>query len=441
MKRILLALSLLVFSKLPAQLCMSPAISYQTDSFACTLTTADFNADGIPDIATANYHQNKNISILLGAGGGTFTYHTYLNAGNTPNGITSADFNNDGKTDLAVTNNTGQSVSIFKGTGGGNFSLFLTMTTGNSPNGIASADLDLDGNADLVVGNYYTGEIYVFAGSGNGNFGFAQTYTVGYSPDQILVKDLNTDGHPDLVVNCHSGTASVLLGGSNMVFSNPVSYLASALTSALTLADFNGDGKYDIASAGQYYNDVTILFGDGAGGFPTTQSFTVNVNPTFIAAGDFDLDGKMDLVIPFQYMDSIAIYLGNGQGGFGAPNYFTTGPGWVLPGDYDLDGRTDLAIAGGQKNISVLLNCSVVGVSEHSNVNNLSIYPNPGRGTIYAESDQLIERLKVSNSLGQLVFEERPDVTRYSFQLNTPGIYFVTIFSGQSLITKKVIVE
>jgi FG-GAP-like repeat len=84
------------------------------------ITTADFNSDGLADLAIANKASNK-VSILLGNGTGSFAIAVNNSVGLNPTSITSADFNNDGKIDLAVANNSSSNVSILMGNGAGIF--------------------------------------------------------------------------------------------------------------------------------------------------------------------------------------------------------------------------------------------------------------------------------------------------------------------------------
>jgi len=131
-------------------------VNYSTGTGPYDITTGDFNTDGKMDIATANYTTN-NVSVLLNNGTG-FSAATSFSGGLTSNylvGINSADFNLDGILDIAVIGyGTSSGVFILPGSGGGSFgsaNLFLSFTTGGSQIPLIIGDYNLDGNKDLAL--------------------------------------------------------------------------------------------------------------------------------------------------------------------------------------------------------------------------------------------------------------------------------------------------
>jgi hypothetical protein len=101
------------------------------------------------------------------------------------------------------------------------------------------------------------------------------------------------------------------------------SYHAGQNTFAYTTADFNGDGFMDVSVINSDARTVSVLFGDGAGGFGAPQIFPTEINPWSIASGDLNSDGKQDLIVASFYENKFAVLLNNGNGGFAAPNVFT----------------------------------------------------------------------------------------------------------------------
>jgi hypothetical protein len=123
-------------------------------------------------------------------------------------------------------------------------------------------------------------------------------------------------------------------------------------------ADFNGDGKLDLAAANNGDNTVSVLLGNGDGTFQTQVRYPTPSGPHSLIAADFNGDGKLDLAVANENASSASILLGNGDGTFQAHADYPTGSGAISPatGDFNGDGRIDLAIADyNQNTVSVLL--------------------------------------------------------------------------------------
>jgi hypothetical protein len=118
-------------------------------------------------------------------------------------------------------------------------------------------------------------------------------------------------------------------------------------SNAVAIADFNGDGKLDLALAGQTPGGdflVSILFGNGNGTFEAPQTFTMPSRPSFVATADLNGDGHADLVVADQ--NGLSVFLGNGNGTFQAPTLYSVGissPSIVIA-DLNNDKRLDLAV-------------------------------------------------------------------------------------------------
>src|SRR5271157_5414649 len=183
------------------------------------IAVADFNGDGSPDLAVTNLGDNT-VSVLLGnvvnqECDGSFQPQQTYPAGVAPYGIAIADFNGDGIADLAVTNTTAATVSVLLGEGDGTFPQQNPPTygVGEEPAGIAVADFNGDGFADLAVSSRQNATISVLLGKGDGAFQPQQAY--GGGNIGIAVTDLNGDGVPDIAaVDNGPNTVSILLGGT-----------------------------------------------------------------------------------------------------------------------------------------------------------------------------------------------------------------------------------
>jgi hypothetical protein len=127
----------------------------------------------------------------------------------------------------------------------------------------------------------------------------------------------------------------------------------------VTVGDFNGDGKSDLATANLSSNNVSVLLGTGTGSFGTATNFTVGISPRSVTVGDFNGDGKSDLAVANYASNNVSVLLGTGTGSFGTATNFSVGnrPLSLTVGDFNSDGKSDLAVANlYSSNVSVLLN-------------------------------------------------------------------------------------
>src|SRR5262249_39005412 len=128
---------------------------------------------------------------------------------------------------------------------------------------------------------------------------------------------------------------------------------------AVAVADFNGDGKPDLAIATLLSSQVSVYLGDGTGKFQLGSQFTTGRYPSALAVGDFDNDEKLDIAVVNQMSDMVSVHLGDGGGFFGTPRNFSveSRPGTIVAGDFTKDGQLDLAVGNvDEKTVSVLVN-------------------------------------------------------------------------------------
>jgi Calx-beta domain/FG-GAP-like repeat/Domain of unknown function (DUF4214) len=322
------------------------------------VAVADFNRDGKPDIAvTHGTFSTTFVSILLGDGAGGFAQSADLQLSQSTDGLLAADFNNDGKPDVFAGNSSTNTSQLLIGDGAGGFLAGINVVVPNNDHA-AAGDFNRDGRVDLAVtngGNF----IHVVLGDGTGHFGPATSYTVdpttSASFGSLAVADLNADNKLDLIGVGQSNGVSVLLGDGAGGFGTATSFSTGFRATAVAVGDFNADGKPDLAPAGN--KNVALLLGNGAGGFGPSTNYVVNQSPVDIAAGDVNGDGRLDVAtvnapsdnggIGAPQEDTATILLGDGTGKLRYTTVLTTGenPFSVAAGDLDGDGRVDLALA------------------------------------------------------------------------------------------------
>lgn len=233
----------------------------------------------------------------------------------------------------------------------------------------AVADLNKDGKADLIVPNG-SGSVGVLLGKGDGSFMSPVSYPLTYlSPTAAAVADVNGDGMPDILVsisNCvgnTNGCVAVLLGNGDGSFRTAIYYDAGAPnTYSLAVADFNGDGKIDIAVAdcspftGAACGLFGVMLGKGDGTFkPVSIYDSGGVGAWWVVTGDLNGDGKPDLVIGNLCPSTdcspstdgvVTVLLGKGDGTFELPVGYDSGGRTLVPtiADVNNDGIPDILV-------------------------------------------------------------------------------------------------
>ncbi|MFN7994237.1 MAG: VCBS repeat-containing protein [Bryobacteraceae bacterium] len=234
------------------------------------------------------------------------------------------------------------------------------QTVGAAPIFITTADLNNDGFQDLAVANTAlgTGSLSILLGNGDGSFQPQKFVAAGNYPRSIAVADFNRDGKLDLAVANEGpstgGTISILIGKGDGTFLSP-SFLISGLNPASVVAgDFNGDGFIDIAVANSQQfqttlqpGSVSVFLGKGDGTFGPASFFGAGFFPIAIAAADLNGDGKLDLATANFGGVTLAVLLGNGDGSFQPALFVPAGrePFSIAVADLDGDGHADLISA------------------------------------------------------------------------------------------------
>ncbi len=287
--------------------------------------------------------------------------------GRGPSSVQIADVNRDGRPDLVVANAGSDEVTVLLGDGRGGFTPApgSPYPAGHSPNDVAVADLNHDGNLDLVFANHETSYLTILLGDGRGGFSPAPSSPLTVHsrphPHGVAAADLDGDGHLDLVTDSWGeNKVTVLFGDGKGGFSSPGTTfdVGPHPYQRVRAADLNGDGRADIVTTNLDGASVTVLLSTGRRGVaPASGSpFPAGGKPFGLAIGDVNGDGRPDLVVgnwgghpEDSSFDAVNVLLGDGKGGFsplpGSPLKAGHAPARVAVGDLNGDGIGDIAVA------------------------------------------------------------------------------------------------
>jgi elongation factor P hydroxylase len=368
--------------------------TFATGTYPISVTVADVNGDGKPDLIVANYGGVANtVSVLLnttvpGATTPSFAAQQTFFTGSTgtsPISVTYDDVNGDGKPDLIVANNNDDTVSVLlnttaAGAGTPSFAAQQAFATGAGPYSVTAADVNGDGKPDLIVANNFLDNTVsvllntTAPGATTPSFAAQQTFATGSVPYSVTTADVNGDGKPDLIVaNGNDNTVSVLLnitapGATTPSFAAQQIFATGTHPYSVTAADLNGDGKPDLIDANAYDNTISVLFNTTVPGattpsFAAQQTFATGAGPDSVTAADVNGDGMPDLIVANQG-GRVSVLLNTTVPGAATPSFaaqqtFVTGfgPYSVTTADVNGDGKPDLIVANSNDNtVSVLLN-------------------------------------------------------------------------------------
>lgn len=340
----------------------------------------DMNNDGRPDLVGTG-GKPGNVCVLPGQGDGRFgaALKTPLTSPEGPGDLVLGDVNSDANLDLAFVTHDSYGVTLLLGDGKGRLAFApnspILMKDGHHPHthGLAMADFNGDGKLDLATVNNADNDISVAVGDGRGNFTRAPAaFAVGPSPYPLAVGDVNNDGHPDIVATTtatgpqraqqlpFSRALTLLLNDGHGSFRSNKLPLRTGQPWFVAIGDVNGDRKADLVATHHEQSALTVLFGDGRGGFTEMSGspFDFGHNVFRAALADVNRDGKPDVIAAAG--DGVRVMLGDGRGGFRpAPDspFLTSGGTWTFSqGDVNGDGRIDVVTAGVESGkVSVLL--------------------------------------------------------------------------------------
>jgi hypothetical protein len=240
------------------------------------------------------------------------------------------------------------------------------LVVGDFPRSLVAGDLNNDGHSDLIVGNFGSGpkgSLSIFLNDGQGTFRSRPVFSLEANPKDLALGDFNNDGILDVIV-AFIGTrrVAILLGDGKGDFAYPDEYQVGNAPQAVAVGDFNGDGFLDAAAANlSQSQSISILLNDkrgGFGAFTAARHISIDDAPFDIVAADFNRDGLLDLVTSHAAAtDSVMIWLGDGRGNFQPFGRFEAGsdPSALAVADFNGDGFLDVAATNGGSNSITML--------------------------------------------------------------------------------------
>jgi surface protein len=282
----------------------SPWATITTAIPLVNLKVTDLDGDGNLDIV-GGPTGGSNLELFKGNGNGTFTTLPVITGVSGQGaGIVLGDLDKDGNMDIVATNSI-VGISVLKGDGMGNFTGFQNSPYNsiqiNNPSDVTLADVNNDTYLDIIFVSQFNARLFVLLNNQNGTFNFIPANFIGVSsnPFRVVAGLFDGDTNIDLAVMGIGGDVDILRGDGAGGFApfggSPVALTGNLL--GLYQGDFDGDGNTDLAVGSSTQKDFNLLQGDGAGGFApfTTFPYAMGDDVYGLISADFNNDGRADI--------------------------------------------------------------------------------------------------------------------------------------------------
>jgi hypothetical protein len=351
----------------------SPWIGYDASIYpqghvSWAMRSADFNGDGLMDLAVTGWYANPRLTILLADGAGGYLPPAFYPLPLGALDLAAADFDRDGDIDLAIPN-TGQyweglSFQIWMNQGDGTFFAYGAFPSGQGPNGITINDFNGDGVLDVAVAHdrYIScaASIAIMLGDGAGGFLAPLTVALDSCTYKIDSGDVDGDGDIDLAVAHETNRVTILynINGQFLVSAvlPGIQTTSIAQYPTVKLSDVDRDGDLDVlyshsGSGGSYAGQLALFRNPGDGIFGAAEAIDLPIGSEGaidVDVADIDGDSWPDIIAAQGVSQCWSLVRGDGAGGFGVAEYYRAGetPTAVRASDIDGDGTLDIVVLG-----------------------------------------------------------------------------------------------
>lgn len=358
-----------------------------SNTYLSSVSAGDVNGDGWPDLVCASQNDLLNnptniLSIFTNDGTGSLVFSSTVNVDTSPVWVQMADINGNGNLDLISGGNVNNTLTICTNNGAGVFSSNAIYSVAGNPYCFVAADINSDGKPDLIVSTYNNtsqtlNSISVLTNNGSGRFVTSWTFGDYYYARSVAVADFNGDGKPDLAVAYFTyGLVGIYTNAGKGKFAKAGEVNVNGASSYVVAADFNGDGKPDLAVADSLDgNGVTVLTNNGDGTFTQQANYSVGGNPLSLTVADLSGRGRMDIIAAnYQSANTVGILTNDGSGGFALepPLAAELTPIGTTVADFNGDGTPDLAIANGTNTVTVYFGVPIPALFSFNGTNGAS---------------------------------------------------------------------
>jgi hypothetical protein len=438
--------AMVVLSTVPAlaaEVTFRVALTQPLNAEPATMAVGDLNNDHALDVVVVNVLK-RTISVFLGSAADGLISIGDFPAGGTGHGIVIVDLDGDTIPDIILSEEESERLWFLHGNGDGSVSDPVRINSGHDPLGLAVGDLDGDGVVDLAVAlsDEAGGRISLLHGHADATFDAPQVIDLDRGSTAVIIADFNGDKANDIAVSSNDpGTVAILLNQGHGSFANPVRYPVSAGTGPLQLGDVDEDGFMDLVAGNTGDDTVGVLRGRADGSFETAALFPTGGSVLDdLALADVNGDSHLDVVTANRRAQGVSVLLGVGDGTFDLPRGFISDVSPVAVAAFDLtgDGVPDLLSANAGPGGGDFPSFAVLPGDGHGNFAAIEQLPAPRASAAMAigdfDEDALADAVVSSPEKNGVTFffgaSGQPRPSEFIATDSTPGALAAADFDG-----------